>query len=183
MNPFIAISLIGGDLKKYMAVALATVAFITILPVMAVFSMGGDAVSFLSDSPSASSAEEQGFYMGGAIPGDTYAWGNCTYWVFGMRLWANRPIPTSWGNADTWDNYAIRDGYLVDRTPAIGAVMQSDAGGLGHVAYVTDVNPISGEWKISEMNAPRLNVVSTRTFNKAAALSFSFIHNKKVNTP
>ncbi len=184
MNPAILVSFfLGGDLKKYIAITLATVAVVIALPVLAVFSMGSEAVAFLNGTPNAESAETQGFYMGGAVPGDTYVWGNCTYWVFAMRLWAERPISTWWGNANTWDENAIRDGYEVNHTPAIGAVMQSDEGDNGHVAYVTMVNVITGQWTISEMNAPTLNVVSTRTFATSAAAYYDFIHDKKVVTP
>lgn len=179
MNPFVAIGLIGEDLKKYIAVTLATLAFVLALPVMAVFAMGNDVAAFLSSSPSAESAQEQGFYVGGSVPGDTYAWGNCTYWVFAMRLWAENVIPASWGNANTWDDSAIRDGYEVSRTPAVGAIMQSDEGEWGHVAYVTTVDTVTGKWTISEMNAPHLNVVTTRTFAASAAIHYDFIHNKK----
>lgn len=179
MNPFVAIGLIDGDLKKYVAVVLANVAFVIALPVMAVFAMGSDVMAFLSDAPSAESAQEQGFYMGDAVPGDTYAWGNCTYWVFAMRLWAEKVIPTSWGNANTWDEYSIRDGYTVSHIPTVGAIMQSDEGEWGHVAYVTAVDAVTGKWTISEMNAPHLNVVTIRTFAPSAATHYDFIHDKK----
>jgi len=178
MNSYVVISLAGGSLKKYFAVTLATLAFVIALPVMAVFSMGGDAVNFLSGTSSAVSAEEQGFYMGGPVLGDTYAWGNCTYWAFANRLWIGKPIPTTWGNANTWDDNAILDGYKVDHIPEVGAVMQTGEGDLGHVAYVTNVNSETGLWKISEMNAPHFNVVSTRTFDKASAMYYNFIHNR-----
>lgn len=183
MNQAVVIGLIGSDIKKYLAVTLATVAVIIALPILAVFSLGSDAINFLSASPSAESAEQGGFYMGGPVPGDTYAWGNCTYWAFAMRYWANDPIPTTWGNANTWDDNAVRDGYIVNHIPKIGAIMQTDDGGLGHVAYVIEVNSEDGKWKISEMNAPHLNVVSSRTFSAASAIYYNFIHDKKVMVP
>jgi surface antigen len=95
-----------------------------------------------------------------------------------MRLQANDPIPTTWGNANTWAQRAKADGYNVDHTPSAGAVMQTMAGNLGHVAYVTTVNSKTGEWTISEMNAPHLNVVDTRTFAASAAIYYDFIHDK-----
>lgn len=183
MNPMLAISLIGGGTRKYVAIALATIAVVVSLPVLVIFSMGSETLAFLNGTPNAESAETQGFYMGGAVPGDTYVWGNCTYWVFAMRLWAERPISTWWGNANTWDENAIRDGYVVDHTPMVGAVMQSDEGENGHVAYVTVVEPVTGRWTISEMNAPTLNVVATRTFAASSAAYYDFIHDKKVITP
>ena len=183
MNSYVAISLIGGDLKKYLAVTLATLAFVIGLPVMAVFAMGNDVVSFLSGAPSAVSAEEKGFYMGGPVDGDTYAWGNCTYWAFANRLWIGKAIPSSWGNANTWDNNAIADGYRVDHIPQVGAIMQTDDGDMGHVAYVASVDILTGQWKISEMNAPHLNVISARTFDKSAAVYYNFIHDRIGITP
>lgn len=171
--------LTSDDLPKQIAIVVATIAVVLALPVLAVFSMGEEVIAFLNGSPSAESAEEQGFYMGGPVEGDTYAWGNCTYWAFAMRLWAGNRIPTSWGNANTWDERAIRDGYEVNKTPAVGAIMQSDEGEWGHVAYVIEVDSISGQWKVSEMNAPVFNVVSHRTFAVSSAAYYDFIHSKK----
>ena len=177
MNPAIVISLVGsGGTKKIIGLVLATMTVILALPVMAVFSMGGSAVQFLANAPSAEAAAVQGFYMGGPVEGNTYAWGNCTYWVFAMRLWAGSPIPTSWGNANTWDDRAAGDGYEVNRAPAAGAVFQTDEGQWGHVAYVTKVDAVTGQWTISEMNAPNFNVVNTRTFAKESASAYRFIH-------
>jgi surface antigen len=177
MNPLF---FIGDTMKKQMCFALATLVVILTLPTMAVFSLGSDVLSFLKDVPSAEAAATQGFYMGGPVPGDTYAWGNCTYWAFAMRLQAGKPIPTSWGNANTWDDNALRDGYEVNHSPAVGAVFQTDEGEFGHVAYVTIVDAVTGSWTISEMNAPHLNVVSTRTFAASAAIHYTFIHDKKL---
>ncbi len=169
----------GGNLKKQAALVLATMVVIVALPFAAVFAMGEGVVSFLSGVPSLEAAESQGFYTGGPVEGDTYAWGNCTYWSFAMRLWAGYPIPTSWGNANTWDDRAIRDGYEVNHTPAVGAVFQTDSGEWGHVAYVASVNNQSGEWAISEMNFIGLNIISKRAFAREAAASYTFIHGKK----
>ena len=180
MNPALVLTLVsGGNMKKQIGIVLATMAVVLSLPVMAVFSLGSGVVSFLAGTASAEAAASQGFYMGPPAEGDTYAWGNCTYWAFAMRLWAGSPIPTTWGNANTWDDNAILDGYAVDHTPAAGAVFQSDAGDLGHVAYVTKVDDKTGRWTISEMNAPGLNMVGTRTFAKESAMYYNFIHSKK----
>lgn len=164
--------------KKIISFVLATLVVVVALPFMAVFSMGADALSFLSATPNAESAKTLGFYMGGPVNGDSYAWGNCTYWVFAMRLWAKDPIPTSWGNANTWAVRASADGYMVDHTPSANAVFETTAGNLGHVAYVIKVDNTNGSWTISEMNAPHFNVVSTRTFAASAAVDYNFIHDK-----
>jgi surface antigen len=55
----------------------------------------------------------------------------------------------------------------------------NSAGGLGHVAYVTEVNSATGTWKISEMNSKGLNIVSDRTRTIAQALDYNFIHDKE----
>ena len=184
MNPgFLAFSVLtGGNLKKQAGLAFASLVIVVSLPFAAVFAMGDDVVSFLSNVPSLAEAETQGFYTGGPVEGNTYAWGNCTYWAFAMRLWAGYPIPTSWGNANTWDDRAINDGYVVNHTPAIGAIFQTDEGKWGHVAYVASVNSQSGEWTISEMNYTGLNIVGTRTFSKESAAYYTFIHGKRGDT-
>jgi len=168
----------GFSIKKILVIIIATLLLILMFPILAISSLGLPAVSFLANAPSAKAAEERGFYSGGVMPGNTYAWGNCTWWAYAMRRWANSPIPNTWGNANTWDDNAKREGYIVNDTPATGAVFQTDEGPYGHVAYVIEVNQISGDWKISEMNARGLNVVSQRTFSKEAAKSYKFIHNK-----
>lgn len=180
MNQTVGIFMVGFKIKRLLVLIVVTTVIALTLPVMAVFSMGMPTLSWLANTPDAKSAETQGFYMGGVMPGNTYAWGNCTWWSYAMRLWAGSPIPSTWGNANTWDDYAKRDGYAVNQTPAVGAVFQTDAGGggYGHVAYVVAVNEETGEWKISEMNAPTLNVVSQRTFSKESAQHYTFIHSK-----
>lgn len=171
--------MLDNKMSQYVAVVLATVAVIVALPILVVFSMGSGVVSFLAGTPSAEAAASQGFYMGGPVPGDTYEWGNCTYWAFAQRLWAGKPIPTSWGNANTWDDRATADGYDVNNTPSVGAVMQTDAGKWGHVAYVAAIEKDTGKWTISEMNYEGLNRVSTRTFDASSAFYYDFIHDKK----
>lgn len=178
MNQTVGIFMVGFKIKRLLVLIVVTTVIALTLPVMAVFSMGMPTISWLANTPDAKSAETQGFYMGGVMQGNTYAWGNCTWWSYAMRTWAGSPIPVSWGNANTWDDYAKRDGYLVNNTPAVGAVFQTDAGDYGHVAYVIKINPENEEWTISEMNAPTLNVVSQRTFSKESAQHYTFIHNK-----
>lgn len=170
-------------MKKQIALVLASMIIVLSLPFVAVASMGSSVLTFLAGTPNAEAAETLGFYMGGPVEGDTYAWGNCTYWSFAMRLWAGNPIPTSWGNANTWDDRSEADGYVVNHTPAVGAVYQTDEGDWGHVAYVIAVDSKTGDWTISEMNAKGLNIVSTRTFAKESAIYANFIHSKKGADP
>lgn len=160
--------------------------FIVAMPIVAVFSLGSNTLEYLantlsvSDTTSSISTTTVGLYEGPVIPGDTYAWGNCTYWAFALRLEAGDPIPTTWGNAATWTPRAVADEYVVDHTPSVGAIMQTadSAGGLGHVAYVTNVDSTSGEWTISEMNVKGLDVVDIRIMPASDDASYNFIHDK-----
>lgn len=185
MNPALILTVAGFN-KKTIALVLAALAVIVALPFMALFSLGTGTLSFLmgsegSDTVYAVSTDVQGLYEGPEIEGNTYAWGNCTYWAYALRLKYGNPIPTTWGNANTWDDRAIADGYVVDHTPAVGAVYQTDAGDLGHVAFVSNVDPETGDWTISEMNVKGLDVVSSRTFKAGAGLFYNFIHDKADN--
>ena len=80
------------------------------------------------------------------------SWGfvlrNCTSFVSwrlhernGMAGFDNHFRGEHWGNAANWDDVARRLGYRVDSVPAIGAVAQTDAGRVGHVAWVSDIGP------------------------------------------
>lgn len=176
----IILSLMGVNIKKLLAILAVILIVLVTMPVVAVMSMGMPTLNWLAEKPNAKVAETSGFYSGPAMPDNTYAWGNCTWWTYAMRKWAGSPIPSNWGNANTWDDNARAQGYVVNKTPRVGAIFQTDGGDsiYGHVAYVIRVNDTTGEWVISEMNAPTLNVVSQRTFSKEAAAHYTFIHNK-----
>ena len=82
---------------------------------------------------------------------------NCTSFVAwrlhernGMGGFGNHFRGEHWGDARNWDDVARRLGYRVDHVPAIGAVAQSDAGRVGHVAWVTAIGP--GTVTIEEYN-------------------------------
>jgi len=186
MNPAILFTIAGFN-KKQVYFVVTTIAILVALPMAAVFALGQGTLSFLnstfagSDSTNAISTTTVGLYEGPEMAGDTYAWGNCTYWVYALRLKAGDPIPTTWGNAATWAPRAVLDGYVVDHTPSPGAIMQTpnSAGGLGHVAYVTTVNPTTGAWTISEMNVKGLDIVDTTIYPASATSNFNFIHDKE----
>ena len=180
MNQGITLFAVGFKLKRMLALIIVSMCVVLTLPVVAVFSIGMPTINWLANTPDAKAAETRGFYMGPPMPDNTYAWGNCTWWSYAMRKWAGSPIPNNWGNANTWDDRARAQGYEVNNNPAIGSIFQTDVGGggYGHVAYVIGVNELTGEWVISEMNAPTLNVVSTRTLSKESAAHYTFIHNK-----
>ena len=185
MNPTLVLTVSSLN-KKHITVILVSISFILLLPIMAVFSLGTSTLEYLfgssssTDSTAAISTTTVGLYEGSTISSDSYAWGNCTWWVYALRLKANDPIPTTWGNAATWAFYAKLDGYIVNQVPSVGAIMQTPNvdNGLGHVAYVTAVDPLTGAWTISEMNVKGLDVVDITTYPASAALNFNFIHDK-----
>ncbi len=119
-------------------------------------------------------------FMQPRIASDLYAYGNCTYWVSLKRMQIGEPIPNTWGNAITWAERAAKDGYVVNHIPTVGSIMQDPnaLGGLGHVAFVESINPVTGSWTISEMNRIGFDEVDLRTLSAAQALKYNFIHNK-----
>jgi surface antigen len=76
-----------------------------------------------------------------------YDYGYCTYYA-AYRSGA----PSNWGNANTWAYYAALSGWTVSSTPRAGAIAQTSAGYLGHVAIVEDVSDDGTQIKFSDMN-------------------------------
>lgn len=104
-------------------------------------------------------------YPTGSTAGNTYAYGNCTWYVKNRRS----DLPNMLGNGGSWSASASRQGYATGSTPRAGAVAEQ----AGHVAYVEKVNG-NGTVTISEMNyAGGYNQVSSRT---VSAGSFSYIY-------
>lgn len=78
----------------------------------------------------------------GASAGNSYVWGNCTWYVKEMRP----GLPNNLGNGGSWVANAAAMGLPTGSTPRVGAVAEEP----GHVAYVEAVN--GGYITISEMN-------------------------------
>lgn len=105
-------------------------------------------------APSAAAMAASGgtaFPWGGGAPVyggyNGYDYGYCTWYA------ANRiPVPSNWGNANTWDNLARISGWTVSGTPRVGAVAQTNRGYYGHVAVVEAVSPDGTMIKYSDMN-------------------------------
>ncbi len=79
--------------------------------------------------------------------GNGYSYGFCTYYV-ASRI----AMPSNWGNANTWDNYARISGWTVSSRPVVGAILQTDSGWAGHVGIVEAVSPDGAQIKYSDMN-------------------------------
>lgn len=97
-----------------------------------------------------------------------FVWRNCTSFVAWRVQERNRMAGFSnsfggqhWGNAEHWDDAARALGYRVDHVPAIGAVAQTDAGRVGHVAWVSAIGP--GTVTIEEYNHSLPGGYGTRT--------------------
>lgn len=90
------------------------------------------------------------FAWGGYSPiygANAYDYGWCT-WYVASRI----AVPSNWGNANTWDNYAARSGWTVSPIPRPGAIAQTDAGWAGHVGIVEAVSEDGTMIKYSDMN-------------------------------
>lgn len=79
-----------------------------------------------------------------------YDYGYCTWYV------ANRlPVPSNWGNANTWAYYAPSAGWKVGTRPVAGGIGQSNGGYYGHVVVIEDVSADGTMIKYSDMNGLR----------------------------
>ncbi|MGM9898130.1 MAG: glucosaminidase domain-containing protein [Enterococcus faecalis] len=111
---------------------------------------------------------------------NSYAWGNCTQYVYNRITQLGRHIDLTMGNGKDWGVTGQARGYEVSRTPQAGTAVSFPAGVLGadsvygHVAFVEKVNQ-DGSIYISEMNVQGLNVVSTRTIPATQTSMLSYI--------
>lgn len=78
----------------------------------------------------------------GAVAGNGYVWGQCTWYVKNMRP----DLPNNLGNGGSWVANASAQGLPTGNVPRVGAVAEE----AGHVAYVEGVS--GGMISISEMN-------------------------------
>lgn len=76
-----------------------------------------------------------------------YDYGYCTWYAA-----ARSGAPSNWGNANTWAYYAAISGWTVSSTPKVGAIAQTSAGYLGHVAIVEQVSADGSQIIYSDMN-------------------------------
>lgn len=104
----------------------------------------------------------------GSTAGNTYAAGNCTWYVKSMR----GDLPNMLGNGGSWVGNAAAQGFSTGSAPSPGAVAEQP----GHVAYVQSVN--GNMVTVSEMNyrgspGGGFGRVSTRT---VPASTFTYIY-------
>lgn len=78
-----------------------------------------------------------------------YDYGFCT-WYVATRI----SVPTNWGDANTWDDYArLTPGWRVSTAPRAGAIAQTNGlSYFGHVGYVERVSPDGSRIYLADMN-------------------------------
>lgn len=110
--------------------------------------------------------------------GNFYTPGQCTWYVFAMRLQMGKPISTFWHDAHKWNDKAKSDGFKVGVKPKVGAVLvveqNSSSPVYGHVALVTKVNK-DGSFDVTEMNYKGPYIVSDRHIDKVSEIH-SFVY-------
>jgi len=164
MNPLLFMKT-ASSIKTEVIIVICVVVGLFFMPLVVIASAGNLASLAVHE-----------LFDGPVVASDTYDYGYCTYWAALRRMQVGHPIPNSWGNANTWGIRAAADGYVVDHTPSVGAIMQTDAYEWGHVAYVESVNSSNGSWTISEMNWIGWDEVDNRTLPSVEDLFYYFIH-------
>lgn len=115
--------------------------------------------------------------------GNSYAFGNCTQYVYNRITQLGGYIDLDMGNAGFWGSTAQERGYHVSNMPEVGAALVFEPGVLGadptygHIAFVEAINQ-DGSLEISEMNVEGLGVVSSRTIESAYTSSLTYIRAK-----
>jgi surface antigen len=111
-------------------------------------------------------------------PGNTNAWGNCTWYAWERRYEIGRPIPGgTMGNAAQWNSSFAALGYRVDSVPEVGAIFQN-GGGYGHVGIVESIQG-DGSIIVSEMNnyaGGGYNGINDRIIPASQIGMFNYIH-------
>lgn len=89
--------------------------------------------------------------------GNGFARGYCTDYVARKKT-----IPWR-GDAYKWIANSKAFGATVDKIPEVGAILQTNEGSIGHIAYIESVD--GDTFTISEWNYAGLYVKTIRTFN------------------
>lgn len=124
--------------------------------------------TYLGSTSERQNIEVVGYFYG---LGGPYGAGQCTQWAWYKR----QDLPSQLGNANSWAYNAAAAGYVVNRTPAPGAIFQTASGWAGHVGYVESVNS-DGSIVVSEMNYGIPYRVIRSTIPASAVGNFNYIH-------
>ncbi|OYX44053.1 hypothetical protein B7Y94_00530 [Candidatus Saccharibacteria bacterium 32-49-12] len=123
----------------------------------------------------ASSTTSSSYGYASIAGGNRYALGNCTWYAYERRAELGRPIGGLWGNATSWATSARAAGFVVNNTPAPGAIFQY-GGGYGHVGIVERVD--EQNLYVSDMNYAGYGVVTHRTIPRSSTGHYSYIHDR-----
>lgn len=124
--------------------------------------------TYLGSSSGRENLEVIGYFYN--LPTKWYAPGQCTQWA-----WYKRQDLPLLGNANAWARNAAAAGYVVNRTPAAGAIFQTSSGWYGHVGYVESVNG-DGSITVTEMNYGVPYRVTRSTIPAGSVGNFNYIH-------
>lgn len=102
------------------------------------------------------------------VGSNKFAGGHCTAWVASQTRVYWR------GNANMWATNARKAGATVNRTPAVGAIIQTNESRWGHVGYITAVN--GSKVTFTEWNYAGLYVKTTRTLDMSDSKVKAIIH-------
>ncbi|MFT8412510.1 CHAP domain-containing protein [Schleiferilactobacillus perolens] len=114
---------------------------------------------------------------------NTYPLNQCTRYVKTRAPWVNN----YWGNGNAWGNSARSQGFIVDHTPATGAVVSFGASVFlgywttdpqyGHCAYVESYDPATDSITISQGGAGfKGHEAGPNTQTISGAHNFTYIH-------
>ncbi|MDG2978283.1 CHAP domain-containing protein [Latilactobacillus curvatus] len=117
----------------------------------------------------------------GSVAGNSYDWGQCTWYVKQVAPWAGN----NWGNGGQWGSSAAAAGFRVDHTPSAGAIIvflpgQSVGGqwtadpSYGHVGYVESVSGNSVTFSQGGMGFSNPAGPNTATLSNGG--SYIYIH-------
>lgn len=120
---------------------------------------------------------DQAILEGQGYPGNAYALGNCTWYVYNRFAQIGKGIYPYLGNANQWVDSGQAQGYEISTTPKPGsaAVFMNGVAGAspiyGHVGFCEYVNS-DGSFLMSEMNFGGLYVSSWRTLKPQSGIYF-----------
>ncbi|WP_396426610.1 amidase domain-containing protein [Lactococcus lactis] len=123
-------------------------------------------------------------YNGVEYPGaDSYAFGNCTQYVYNRIIQLGGLVGTHMGNGGEWGINAQAQGYFTTTVPTEGYAVSFPPGvagsssEYGHVAFVEKVYS-DNSILVSEMNVKGNNIVSERHISAGVAALVTYIQPK-----
>lgn len=120
---------------------------------------------------------DQAILEGQGYPGNAYALGNCTWYVYNRFAQIGIGIYPYLGNANQWVDSGQAQGYEISTTPKPGSAvvfMNGVAGAspiYGHVGFCEYVNS-DGSFLMSEMNFGGLYLTTWRTLTPQSGIYF-----------